>query len=163
MKTSKAITKTVCYREKLTLPYWCLALGVIFSSIILAEIRIAIPDIPTWLIFLFLVVIFSFVTLLVNNTEIMITNHDSTGIEVYVRKACISSGAVLKAVEVPSSVKSTTMGRQLDPSAYVVHKAWIGPMILLILDDPYDPTPYWLVSTRYPKKLLAAICNSTLR
>ena len=30
-------------------------------------------------------------------------------------------------------------------------------MVLLVLDDPDDPTPYWLVSTRHPEKVLAAL------
>jgi hypothetical protein len=30
-------------------------------------------------------------------------------------------------------------------------------MVLLILDDPDDPTPYWLVSCRHPERVLAAL------
>ena len=38
-----------------------------------------------------------------------------------------------------------------------MHHAWIKTMVLLVLDDPDDPTPYWLVSTRHPEKVLAAL------
>jgi hypothetical protein len=30
-------------------------------------------------------------------------------------------------------------------------------MVLLVLDDPEDPTPYWLASTKHPDKVLAAL------
>jgi hypothetical protein len=30
-------------------------------------------------------------------------------------------------------------------------------MALVVLDDPDDPTPYWLVSARHPDRLLAAL------
>jgi hypothetical protein len=30
-------------------------------------------------------------------------------------------------------------------------------MVLLVLDDPEDPTPYWLVSTRHPDRVLSAL------
>jgi hypothetical protein len=30
-------------------------------------------------------------------------------------------------------------------------------MVLLVLDDPDDPTPYWLISCRHPARLLAAL------
>ena len=30
-------------------------------------------------------------------------------------------------------------------------------MVLLVLDDPDDPTPYWLVSTRHPEALLDSL------
>jgi hypothetical protein len=29
--------------------------------------------------------------------------------------------------------------------------------VLVVLDDPDDPTPYWLVSTRHPDRVLAAL------
>ena len=38
-----------------------------------------------------------------------------------------------------------------------MHRAWVGPMVLLVLDDPDDPTPYWLVSSRHPDRVLAAL------
>ena len=49
------------------------------------------------------------------------------------------------------------LGRQLDPAAYVVHRAWVGPMVLVVLDDADDPTPYWLVSCRHPDRVLSAL------
>jgi hypothetical protein len=30
-------------------------------------------------------------------------------------------------------------------------------MVLVVLDDPEDPTPYWLISTRHPERVLAAL------
>ncbi|MGW9267500.1 DUF3093 family protein, partial [Gordonia terrae] len=39
----------------------------------------------------------------------------------------------------------------------LVHRSWVKTMVLIVLDDPDDPTPYWLVSTRRPAELLAAL------
>ena len=58
---------------------------------------------------------------------------------------------------IPRTAKSAALGRQLDPAAFVMHRPWVGPMALLVLDDPDDPTPYWLVSAKDPAKLLAAL------
>jgi hypothetical protein len=30
-------------------------------------------------------------------------------------------------------------------------------MMLVVLDDPDDPTPYWLVSSRHPDRVLSAL------
>jgi hypothetical protein len=30
-------------------------------------------------------------------------------------------------------------------------------MVLLVLDDADDPTPYWLVSCRHPQRVLSAL------
>ena len=45
----------------------------------------------------------------------------------------------------------------MDPAAFVLHRTWVGPMVLVVLDDPDDPTPYWLISSRDPEKLIAAL------
>ena len=41
--------------------------------------------------------------------------------------------------------------------AFVAIRPWIGPGVQIILDDPDDPTPYWVVSTRHPRRLMAAM------
>jgi hypothetical protein len=30
-------------------------------------------------------------------------------------------------------------------------------MVLVVLSDPDDPTPYWMVSCRHPERVLAAL------
>jgi len=32
----------------------------------------------------------------------------------------------------------------------------VPEMVMLVLDDPEDPTPYWLVASKHPEQLLAA-------
>ena len=49
------------------------------------------------------------------------------------------------------------LGPEADPSAYVVFRAWVPGAVLVELDDPADPTPYWLVSSRRPAALAAAV------
>ena len=58
---------------------------------------------------------------------------------------------------VPASAKQAAMGRQLDPEAFVVHRGYIPTMVIVVLDDPLDPTPYWLISTRDPEGPAAAL------
>ena len=64
---------------------------------------------------------------------------------------------IARSAEMPRSAKSAALGRQLDPAAYVLHRGWVGPMVLLVLDDADDPTPYWLVSCRHPERVLSAL------
>jgi hypothetical protein len=47
-------------------------------------------------------------------------------------------------------------GPGLDARAWLVLRPWINPVVKITLDDPEDPTPYWLVSTRKPEELIAA-------
>ncbi len=52
-------------------------------------------------------------------------------------------------------------GVNLDARAWLVMRPWITPAVKIILDDPSDPTPYWLVSTREPEKIVAAWLSLT--
>jgi hypothetical protein len=45
-------------------------------------------------------------------------------------------------------------GPKLDPAAYKVFQGSVKTAIKIPISDPDDPTPYWLVSTRNPAKLV---------
>lgn len=53
--------------------------------------------------------------------------------------------------------KRTLMGPGADPLAFVVQRPWIPGSVQVLLDDPQDPTPYWLISTRRPERLTEAV------
>ncbi|MFT6973973.1 MAG: hypothetical protein ACJAV4_001214 [Pontimonas sp.] len=48
-------------------------------------------------------------------------------------------------------------GVALDARAWLVIRGWIGPVVKVNLDDPEDPVPYWLLSSRRPEEFLAAL------
>ena len=43
---------------------------------------------------------------------------------------------------------------RLDARAFLVLRPWITPAVKITLNDPRDPTPYWLVSTRRPDQVV---------
>lgn len=52
-------------------------------------------------------------------------------------------------------------GVNLDARAWLVLRPWITPAIKVVLSDPRDPTPYWLVSTRNPDDIIEAWQRAT--
>jgi hypothetical protein len=48
-------------------------------------------------------------------------------------------------------------GVRLDARAFLLIRGWMPGLVRVDLDDPSDPTPYWLVSTRHPRRLAAAL------
>ena len=48
-------------------------------------------------------------------------------------------------------------GPKLDARAWLVIRGWISPVVKVDVLDASDPTPYWLVSTRHPNDLIAAL------
>ncbi len=77
--------------------------------------------------------------------------------ELHAGRARLPRAVISRGATIPATAKSAALGRQLDPAAFLVHRAWVKTMVLLVLDDPDDPTPYWLVSTRDPAGVLAAL------
>ena len=50
-----------------------------------------------------------------------------------------------------------TIGHRADARAFLMVSAWVKTGIKVEIVDPEDPTPYWVVSTRKPQELIAAI------
>lgn len=65
---------------------------------------------------------------------------------------------VVDAVEAFEGQEATAeRGPRLDARAWLLLRGWIPGVVRVQLDDPSDPTPYWLVSTRQPRQLAAAL------
>lgn len=51
-------------------------------------------------------------------------------------------------------------GPGADVRAYLCQRSWIAQGVRLEVVDPQDPTPYWLVSSRHPERLAAALVGA---
>ncbi|MGV0742361.1 DUF3093 domain-containing protein [Mycolicibacterium sp. XJ870] len=157
MSDTRATTQTVRYRERLWVPWWWTMPAAGLAALIALEVGQGVPGVPMWLPFAVLLPVAAAVLMWFSKTELRVVGATAGETEVWVGAAHLPSSAIARTAEVPRSAKSAALGRQLDPAAYVVHRAWVGPMVLVVLDDPDDPTPYWLISTRHPDRLLAAL------
>jgi hypothetical protein len=52
---------------------------------------------------------------------------------------------------------SDVLGVAQHPLAFVVQRPWINRGVRVVLDDPEDPTPYWIVASRRPERLREAL------
>jgi hypothetical protein len=153
---TRAVTETVRYRERLTVPWWWWLPGFGLAALIALEVVQGVSGVPAWLPFALLLPVAAAVLVWLGRVEVRVVSRGGHT-ELCVAAAHIPTSVIAKSAQVPKSAKSAALGRQLDPAAYVVHRAWVGPMILVVLDDPDDPTPYWLVSCRRPDLVLAAL------
>lgn len=48
-------------------------------------------------------------------------------------------------------------GRGADPRAFLLLRPYLKRAVRVPLTDPADPTPYWLLATRHPEQLTAAL------
>jgi len=127
------------------------------ASLIALEVNQGVKTLPVWVSFAALLPVAAAVLAWLGRIDLRVVGNDRGETELWVGAAHLPVGVISRSAEVPRSAKSAALGRQLDPAAYVVHRAWIGAMVLLVLDDADDPTPYWLVSSRRPDRVLAAL------
>ncbi len=144
------------YRERLRVPWWWWPLGLAAASLIALEVNQGVRGLPDWLPFAALFAVAAGVLLWLGRLEVRVTAADD-GVELWAGEAHVPVAVISRSAEVPRTAKSAALGRQLDPAAFVMHRAWVGPMVLLVLDDADDPTPYWLVSCRRPQRVLSAL------
>lgn len=156
MSDTRATARTVRYRERLWVPLWWWLPGLGLAALIALEVDQGVRAVPDWLPYAVLLPVAAVVLIGLGRTEVQVIGDDGNT-ELWVGNAHLPASVVTRSAVVPRSAKSAALGRQLDPAAYVVHKTWVGPLVLLVLDDPDDPTPYWLISARHPDKVLAAL------
>jgi DUF3093 family protein len=61
------------------------------------------------------------------------------------------------AVALDADATRAELGPRLDARAHVCLRGWIHSAVRVEVLDPQDPTPYWVVSTRRPAALAAAL------
>jgi hypothetical protein len=49
--------------------------------------------------------------------------------------------------------------RDADPSAFLAIRFWSGKAVKVEVKDSRDATPYWLISSKNPKRLVEALKN----
>lgn len=75
-------------------------------------------------------------------------------------RAEIDLSEVGEAVAAGEAAARLELGTGLDARAFLVIRGWIRKVVRIPIEDPADPTPYWLVSSRRPDELAAAINRS---
>lgn len=64
---------------------------------------------------------------------------------------------VADVVPLDAAGRREVLGVGADPLAFVVQRPWVPGAVQVVLDDPADPTPFWVVSTRRPVELAEAL------
>ncbi|TDD20419.1 DUF3093 domain-containing protein [Kribbella turkmenica] len=53
-------------------------------------------------------------------------------------------------------------GRDCDPKAYLLLRSYVKGAVRVEITDPHDPAPYWVISTRRPEGLAAALTGHSV-
>lgn len=79
------------------------------------------------------------------------------GSELRVGRAVLDLAYVSAAEALDPDATTRRSGPDADARAHLVLRSHTRTAVELTLDDPADPVPYWLVSTRHPTRLADAV------
>jgi hypothetical protein len=140
------------YRERVLPSAPNLALPILlFLSVLTVMIPISIDwALPVAFVFsaIFVLIIFS-ASPTITVTEATLTS----------KNAIIDRKFLGEATVITKSQQFEELGQRLDARAWLAIQASVKGLVKVQVNDPEDPTPYWLISTRNPEKLAKLLGN----
>ena len=139
----------VLYRERLRPPYAWYLVALFVASLLAAEFHIGKYALTDWIPFSTLLPLSVVIVWLIGRSSLEISDG-----ELRIRGAHIPLSEISGAVALDQHTLRRVVGREGDPAAYVQIRPWIKPGVQVWIDDPEDPTPYWVLSSRTPQRLV---------
>lgn len=146
------------YRERLVAPWWLWLLGLVIAVVLAAEVYLGAPGRPLWLPYVVLIPLTLGALAWLSRIRVRVA-----GGELRVDDAHLPVGYIARVGVLDAAAKRDALGPRADPLAFVVQRPWVREAVLVVLDDPDDPTPYWIVSSRRPRRLAAALVAAGAR
>jgi hypothetical protein len=146
------------HQERLSLPWWAWPTAFVAGAILATELVLGLPEVPAWLPYVVLLPLSLLILVPLDRLRVEVTPDEFRADDARLPVEFISGVVALDAAG-----KREALGVGAHPLAFVVQRAWIGPAVQVLLDDPDDPTPYWVVSTRRPVELATALLEVSRR
>lgn len=143
------------FRERLYASWWTWPMPLIAAVLLAAEVHMGYPGVRAWLPYLILVPLAIAVPLWLGRTKVAVVNDELWVGDAHLPLRFIDDVEVIKREE-----HRRALGPELDPAAFMVHRAWVHSSLRIWLDDPNDPTPYWVISTRHPQELRSILLGN---
>lgn len=139
------------YRERLVVPWWAWPAGILIGGGLGAELTLGAPGFRSWAVVAAMVLAVALCAWL---SRIGVRVDGET---LRVDDANLPLRFVAGAYALDAEERRATLGVEADPLAFVIIRPWVRGTVRVDLDDPADPTPYWVISTRHPERLVAAL------
>jgi hypothetical protein len=136
----------------LSVPLWWFLPAVGVAVLLGAEVHLGYPGVRSWIGYAVTVPLFVAALVWLGRARVQVSDD-----ELRVGSAVLPLRYIGRVDVVRKEDKQAALGPELDPAAYLLHRAWIGPVVRVEVTDPDDSTPYWVFSVRDTDGLLAAL------
>lgn len=140
------------YRERLSVPLRWWAQGVMFIATVFIAVFLWVPGVLAWTITGTIVLLFA----------LAMRSYGSASIEVrdgwlYAGSAKIQTTFVGTVQPLSADEAWQVAGPKADARAYLLLRPYLRRAVKVQITDPSDRTPYWLLASRHPDALAAAL------
>jgi hypothetical protein len=151
------LSRAVRYTERLRTPWWWYLAALVVAALLGAEFALAFNSDLAWIPLGILVPLCLLVVWRLSSGRITLTETSFTAGE-----HTVPLSAIDRVIGLTQGELRRLVGRHADPTATTFIRSWIGPGVQVVLRDPADSTPYWVVSTRHPERLLTAFAGESV-
>ncbi len=139
------------YRERLTVPVAWWLLAALLAVSLLAAVGLYLG--PVWGASLFVAALAVAAGLFASAAVVIEVDAD----ELRVGRAVIGRSWIAGCRALDPTETEIRGGTGADARAHLVLRPYVATAVEITLADPADPVPYWLVSSRQPSRLAAAL------
>lgn len=154
MPETASTVDDVLFRERLTPPAWWWALALLLGVTAAAAVGAYLG--PGWGLVVLGIFLGSAVVVL-GGAAVLVTVSDT---ELRVGRARIEHRYLGSSRALDADATRGRAGPAADARAFLVLRPYVATSVEVSLDDPGDPAPYWLVASRRPEELVAALART---
>ena len=140
------------FSERLYLPWYHWLLPLLAAGLLAAEVNMGYPGVRAWLPYLITIPLALLLLWRFSAAKVEVRDGEIRAGEAHLPLRFAGELQII-----PVKFKRQVLGPKFDPAAFALHRSWVGPMVWIHVTDEDDPTPYWLISTRHPEQLVAAV------
>ena len=138
--------------ERLRVPLrWWVQTTMLVASMFLALV-VALPALAAWIITGILGALAALLLLSYGSARVRVAD----GV-LHAGRAQIETRFLGAAEPLDKERTRAVAGVDADARAYLLLRPYLSRAVRVRVEDPRDPTPYWLISTRHPQRLAAAL------
>jgi hypothetical protein len=140
------------YSERLSVAWWMWPAALAVAGAAAAEIYLGAPGLRTWVPYAVLLPLTAAGLWWLGRIRITVR-----GGELWVDDAHLPVRYISAVTPLDSTARRDLLGPYAEPYAFVIQRPWVAGAVQVVLDDPADDTPYWVISTRRPAALAQAL------
>ncbi len=144
------------YDERLGVPFRWWVQGVMLVASLWLALVVAVPGLAAWLCSGLALALLAALLVSYGNARVGVDAAWFRAGRARIEAAHLGDATALDAEET-----RRVAGPEADARAYLLLRPYLKRAVKVEITDPDDPAPYWLVSSRHPDELAAAIARLT--